>query len=57
MPSSETKANKDKKSKLQKNRNSREKIKATFFDKRSVPCVTPYIYRMPRGIFKGQFKI
>ena len=57
MPSSETKDNKDKKSTLQKNRNSRGKIKATIFDKRSVLYMTPYMYRMPRGIFKGQFKI
>ena len=57
MPSSETKANKDKKSTLQKNRNSRGKIKATFFDKRSVLYMTPGMYRIPRGIFKGQFKI
>lgn len=57
MPSSETKANKDKKFTIQKNRNSGGKIKATFFDKRSVLYMTPYMYRMPRGIFKGQFKI
>jgi len=57
MPSSETKANKDKKSTLQKNRNSRDKIKATLFDKSSVQNVTPHLYRIPRGIFKGQFKI